>query len=602
MFRLLLLLLGFLTFELSGQCPALVWSDEFDGETLDQSKWSFQTGDGCAFNICGWGNQELQSYTTGNHQVSEGTLKITARRENAGSANYTSTRIRTKDKYEFIYGRVEARMKMPAGQGFWPAFWLLPTDEAYGGWPRSGEIDVMESLGQEISTVHGTIHFGNSPTFKSSATSSFTLSEGNFTDEFHVFAMEWDLNSFRWYVDGYLYATKTRSDLGAFRWPFDQKFHFLLNLAVGGTWPGSPNSSTPFPSTFEIDYIRVYDQTRQPHLSGPQVVSYQAKGITYQIDNLRSDATIRWTIPPDAIQTDSTQSSITLDWNTSGGQVMAEVTDSCSTRSYSLIVTVEPPFQTDLILENFDDEASMQRTFQNGEFFDAVANPQPNDVNPSNLCGRYIRNSGTQFDVVVYDLNPIGNAGDFLAGDRRFSIDVYTDAPPGTLILLQLENKSRAQNEYPAGRHSRFQTYTTKQNEWERLFFDFLDQPDQFVGDFQTNQLVFLFASNTSDGSTYHFDNVEIYAKATVPNRSVNDDFEIVISPNPAAEFIELTIPPGFRMDYLEVVDRLGRNLGLNQSALKQRKIDISKLIPGVYYLIIHTPGHDPVTKTFIKQ
>ncbi|MBP6796233.1 MAG: glycoside hydrolase family 16 protein, partial [Saprospiraceae bacterium] len=243
------------------QCPKLVWADEFNGTELDLTKWSYQIGDGCDINLCQWGNNELQWYTSNkeNVDVSNGTLKIKAVRQTLNNKNYTSGRIRSINKGDFKYGRIEARMKLPIGQGIWPALWMLPTDNVYGGWPRSGELDIMEYLGHEPNKVHATLHFGNPWPNNSSTTKSYSKPLSKLSDGFHEIVLEWKENELKWFIDGYLYATKTNLDLNGHQWPFDQKFHLLLNLAVGGNWPGNPNASTVFPQTFEVDYVRVYD-------------------------------------------------------------------------------------------------------------------------------------------------------------------------------------------------------------------------------------------------------------------------------------------------------------------------------------------------------
>ena len=158
----------------------------------------------------------------------------------------------TLRKGDWKYGRFEARMKLPYGQGIWPAFWMLPTDWVYGGWPASGEIDIMEMLGDNTQKTYGTIHWGDSPQTRQQAGGNYVLQSGTFAGSFHTFAVEWDSFGFKWYVYSVRYFTATRS------WPFDQRFHILLNLAVGGNWPGNPDLSTIFPQMMYVEYVRVY--------------------------------------------------------------------------------------------------------------------------------------------------------------------------------------------------------------------------------------------------------------------------------------------------------------------------------------------------------
>jgi beta-glucanase (GH16 family) len=247
---------------------SLAWSDEFEGPSgalPDATKWTSETGGG------GWGNQELETYTDRARNASldgEGALAIHALRESFTGADgiardYTSARLKTQGKLEQAYGRFEARLRIPRGQGLWPAFWMLGADIATAGWPRCGEIDVMENIGREPSTVHGAAH-GPGYSGGNGIGAPFTLSGGaRFADEFHVFAVEWEPAAIRWYVDGTLYQTRTPADLPAGqRWAFDHPFFLLLNVAVGGSWPGSPDATTVFPQTMLVDYVRVY--RRQP--------------------------------------------------------------------------------------------------------------------------------------------------------------------------------------------------------------------------------------------------------------------------------------------------------------------------------------------------
>jgi beta-glucanase (GH16 family) len=238
----------------------LVWSDEFNGTSLDMSNWTNEV------NGSGMGNNELEYYTNGqNLSFENGALVITARRENPanyqcwyGTCTYTSGRLNTQGKRQFTYGRIESRIRVPYGQGIWPAFWMLGNNIGSVGWPTCGEIDIMENIGREPNIVHGTVH---GPGYSGGAAigGPYTLSSGNFTDAYHVFAVEWEPNVFRWYVDGNLYFTLNRSTVESRgQWVFDHPHFIILNLAVGGAWPGSPDGTTVFPQRMYIDYVRVY--------------------------------------------------------------------------------------------------------------------------------------------------------------------------------------------------------------------------------------------------------------------------------------------------------------------------------------------------------
>jgi len=241
---------------------SLVWNDEFDGDRLNSGKWTAQLGDGCDIGLCGWGNNELQSYTAANASVTDGKLVITARKEASGGREYTSARLRTMGKGDWTYGRFEIRAKLPAGQGLWPAIWMFSTDAVYGGWAASGEIDIVEARGQNPTEVLGTIHYGGSWPNNQSSGDSYSLTSGTFTSSFHTFVLEWTEGQMVWFVDGTPYQTQTEwnTTSAAYPAPFDRRFHLLLNVAVGGNFPGAPDASTAFPQSMEVDYVRVYQK------------------------------------------------------------------------------------------------------------------------------------------------------------------------------------------------------------------------------------------------------------------------------------------------------------------------------------------------------
>jgi beta-glucanase (GH16 family) len=241
---------------------ALAWSDEFDGDRLDPATWFFESGDGSQYSNPGWGNNELQWYLPDSATVRDGRLVITVRRRAQNGYEYTSARLHTRDRFAFRYGRIEARMKLPGGQGIWPAFWLMPQDQVYGGWAASGEIDVMEAInlgGAGGNEVHGTLHYGAEWPNNVYSGNAYAV-PGSVTAGYHDYALEWGPGEIRWYVDGAPYAAQDSwsTAAAAFPAPFDQYFYVIFNVAVGGNWPGAPDASTAFPVTMEVDYVRVY--------------------------------------------------------------------------------------------------------------------------------------------------------------------------------------------------------------------------------------------------------------------------------------------------------------------------------------------------------
>jgi beta-glucanase (GH16 family) len=251
----------------------LIWSDEFngpDGSLPDPAKWTVVTGGS------GYGNRELESYTDRplNVHQEKGKLVITARKESFTGADgiareYTSGRLQTKGHFETQYGRIEARIKLPPGQqGIWPAFWMMGNDDDTVNWPGCGEVDIMENIGSEPSKIHGTLH-GPQYAGGDGLTGAYTLpNHARFGDGYHLFAIEWEPNVIRFYVDGRLFETQNSDSIPSFKhWVFNHPFYLLFNLAVGGIWPGNPDQSTVFPTTMLVDYVRVY-KPAAPH-TGP---------------------------------------------------------------------------------------------------------------------------------------------------------------------------------------------------------------------------------------------------------------------------------------------------------------------------------------------
>jgi beta-glucanase (GH16 family) len=239
----------------------LVWEDNFNRISAtdslpDATKWMYNTGTG----VNGWGNNELQNYTDRPENVTlvNGMLEITAKQESFMGAGYTSGRILTKGLFQNKYGRYEARIKLPWGQGIWPAFWLLGDDaNATVTWPQIGEIDIMENRGQQPATVHGSVH-GPGYSAGEAITKSYTLENDRFDSDFHIFGIEWGPKYINFYVDNVLYNQITPADVTG-DWVFDSnEFYIIMNLAVGGSFAGNPNSQTVFPQTMYVDYVRVY--------------------------------------------------------------------------------------------------------------------------------------------------------------------------------------------------------------------------------------------------------------------------------------------------------------------------------------------------------
>ncbi|MFM2392521.1 MAG: hypothetical protein RLZZ546_498 [Bacteroidota bacterium] len=240
---------------------SLVWSDEFiENGMVDSNKWGYDVGDGCPDN-CGWGNNEAQYYTLAdmnNCRVSNGLLIIEAHKKDQGNKHYTSTKLISKNKGDWKYGKIEVKAKLPKGKGVWPAIWMLPTNWEYGGWPNSGEIDIMEHVGYEADSVYGSIH---SESFNhiigTQATKGLFCKTLN--TDFHLYGIEWDENKIQFFFDNKPYLLFKNDRKGYKSWPFDKSFYLILNIAVGGNWGGKMGiDENIWPQRMEIDYVRVY--------------------------------------------------------------------------------------------------------------------------------------------------------------------------------------------------------------------------------------------------------------------------------------------------------------------------------------------------------
>jgi beta-glucanase (GH16 family) len=276
---------------------SLIWADEFDYTGLpDSEKWVYDVGGD------GWGNNELQYYT-GNRQenarVEDGRLIIEARKESYLGSDYTSARLLTRGKGDWLYGRVEVRAKLPGGRGAWPAIWMLPTNWEYGGWPASGEIDIMEYVGYEPNVVHFTVHtdaYNHSIGTQVGVSSTFEDPESNY----YTYAIEWFPDRIDFFVDDVKQFTFENEDKTFSEWPFDKAFHLILNIAIGGNWGGAEGvDDALFPKTMEVDFVRVYKSPQTILIDGPDTVVPNQANLEFSIDPIEG-WTYQWLVPDGA--------------------------------------------------------------------------------------------------------------------------------------------------------------------------------------------------------------------------------------------------------------------------------------------------------------
>jgi len=483
----------------ANSCQNLVWSDEFEGSSVDfTNNWQAQIGDGCAEGICGWGNNELQHYKAENATVSNGILKITAKRERVQSKAYTSARLRTKNmpnSGEWQHGRFEARIKLPQGAGLWPAFWMLPSNTNIG-WPMSGEIDIMESTGQASMLAFGHLHYGE-PWPDNSFTGGGILSQPNkWSDAFHTYALEWEPNEMRWYLDDILYLTLKPEDLGnPDWWTFENhEYHFLINVAVGGSL-GGPVDNSIFPVSMEVDYVRVYDMG-QPAVKGTNIVG-PTEVATYSVIGNTGNTSYSWSVPPGATLSGS-GNAVQVDFTgASSGNVAVEVSDSCGTHQLKVPVFVEPDLPVETVWDDYSGNKELTYTTITGDFH----------VSDGLLI--YTRNAEERWDVIIADTNAIPDADPYIRGDKAFIMDLYnTDSNlVGTEILVQLEDGTTATaNNFPNGRHSKYVAFIDHAEGWQRLRFRLQERIDGMTNDTSVNQVVFLIDPDNHSGDTYVFD------------------------------------------------------------------------------------------------
>jgi beta-glucanase (GH16 family) len=518
LFLLAMLLMPLL--KIQAQCNTLIWADEFNGTTVDLTKWQSISGNGCP-SLCGFGNAEAQRYDpTQATIVKDGTnsyLNIEAKyAPNAQFPDqpYASSKLTTEGKYAIKYGRVEARMKLSSGMGAWPAFWMLPAGTS--NWPFTGEIDIMEAKHRNPKSIDGTIHYdGGGYHYTGRSYSSPT----DLSTEFHVYAVEWGPNIIKWFIDGNLFHTATPDTTVNGGWPFnDNQFYIILNLAVGSA--GTPYTSVngagvapipaDYPSKMQVDYVRVYSGSFTYGVLGDSKVYNNETNKTYSI-NAISGATYNWTVPAGATITSGQGSNtITVNWGTTGGDVSVATTVSgCASNTYKLAVTTEAPLPVEKIYEDFQSNRNIVYANKTGVLTEAVANPSATGINTSALVGKYVRNTSELYDVMNIKNVVISNANDYVYGRKKISFDIYTSAPVGTKISMQLENSlvTTATN-FPSGRHSGYKATTTVQNKWETIEFEFEKVIDPNTSALTINNVVFLFESNSNSGATYYFDNL----------------------------------------------------------------------------------------------
>mmetsp|Transcript_34873 Transcript_34873/g.84368 ORF Transcript_34873/g.84368 Transcript_34873/m.84368 type:complete len:1013 (+) Transcript_34873:288-3326(+) len=557
-----LLLLSSTTVSVHGQltidtCPLLVWSDEFEANSLDDTKWTPQVGDGCdqavdgSSDLCGWGNNELQVYTSspGNIEVSNGSLKIIARQEDDGQ--YTSGRIRSLDKGDVDLTKptyIEARIKLPrrAGVGLWPAFWMMPSDVTRL-WPSGGEIDIMEFIGREPNYMQAYVHYGVEFGDKEEQGSPIKVPPvgQDDDDEYHIFAMIKTFERITFLIDGYPYITVTADDIEPkYTWPFDQpdeKYYFLLNVAIGGDWPGPPNQGTTvFPSSMEVDYIRVFDLSNGkvvPRMDGVRLV-HPGTTQRYCVSRLGTSTTAgdgaSWSVPQDAsfeLVDPSNPECILVTFGAQGGYVTATLPTLCLSGSdaASPTMTLKTPVEVQPYYGNDNDDSvpivlpSLASGTDVDSLFDEylgqaeiITVDDSTDVTDTSVTRNNIPVLEYTRSLDLYDYFAVANLqlttellDKYLTGMSKFFLTIQTTTSAScTLVYIQLEDSNLATpDNYPIGRHSRYQCLLEDTRDYQRVACDFVDQPDPSVQN--VDRAVILIDPGLTRNDVYRFQSIE---------------------------------------------------------------------------------------------
>jgi beta-glucanase (GH16 family) len=321
----------------SAQTRQQVWGDEFYGIAIDRSTWSFDYGP----------SNDCAHYFTDrpeNARVQDGTLRISARREPYNGYSYTAALLKTSRAAYWRYGRIEARIKLPRTNGFVPAFWMMPEDDLYGWWPRSGEIDIMEHPTNQVDTIFGTVHTGAYNAFTGFAPQGASIRIPDAETAFHIYAIEWTPDTMDFYVDEQKYFTFANNHSGSAAWPFDRPFYLILSMGVGGGWVGEPDATSVFPAVMEVDYVRVYQDMKDAAICGADFVPQYSTSVFYSAPNL-GGARVTWSVPPDArITSGQGTSRIAVDWGTLSGDVVAQASSRSSSYLLAAPVIVSPNY------------------------------------------------------------------------------------------------------------------------------------------------------------------------------------------------------------------------------------------------------------------
>jgi beta-glucanase (GH16 family) len=583
------------------QVKVLVWYDEFNYTGLPASdKWGYDVGGG------GWGNNELQYYTNAraeNARVENGNLIIEARKEQYEGSEYTSARLVTRHKGDWLYGRFEAYAKLPSGRGTWPAIWMLPTNWVYGNWPKSGEIDIMEYVGYDPGVVHGSIHTeAYNHVLGTQKTASIPVPDAE--TAYHLYALEWTPENIDIYVDNNKYFTFANEHKDYKTWPFDQVFHLILNIAVGGNWGGAQGvDPNIWPQKMYVDYVRVYQyiDVSALKISGPEYVSPNQTGVTFTIQNV-ADATFNWSVPTGTtIVSGQGTNSIVVNWGNTPGNVTVEITHPQAGGTYTRTVktTIVPT----------GEKYSVLNIKENGLMGWAGLNTSPNTITLSSidtlLKVNYSISKPEDFPYFTYTFpNPVD-----MGNLTVLNVEMMTYNKSKSVVLRadlfdtdgRLTDVSPVFRFYPVEPHGVFHYYSFDfNNNWGSNTPEYGKQVNyhQIAGvRFYVNYGIF---GKAATDSLWFSDIILSNTLLTVFSPNVNKTSKFDIYPNPASTHIKINSNTFKENAKIQIINIAGV-LVKEATANTEREIPITDLPDGFYSIIIITENNLKLTGSFIK-
>jgi len=597
----LLVCISILSIDTFAQCNKnyqLFWADEFDSTVVNTNNWVVKQGGG------GFGNQEIQYYQPQNATVSDGLLHIKMAKDTVvdGSTTYyyTSAKLETASKVNFLYGKVEARIKMPNAIGSWPAFWMLGSNVNSVGWPHCGEIDIMEWVGRGSNAATGSIFFDGTWPSNHLSTAYNIPSGQSFITDFHTFSVEWEPNEIRYYCDGNKYATYKNTSIAPKEWVFNHNFFIILNCAIGGSGGGNVINFVD-PQYMDVDYVRVYSLPATADsitISGPKSLMANSQNVLFKTNYL-PNTTYNWSLPNGATIADSVvTNAVHVNFATEGGKVKVTASNSCGTLSDSLSVNLLAD-SCAIMYDNFDNIRNVTYS-ATGTLTEKFTNPLQDTINPSAYVAKYERSITETYDVLGVNDIALENALEYENSSKMFYMDILTSAPIGTQITLQLENSSLNAGAYPIGRRSSYIGFVSKQNEWHTIRFNFNQIISTATLPDQVDHIALLFDPGHLTADVYYLDNFkrlnfsEECAYLHVGITEFEMDNLINIYPNPVTDI--LYINEKNKSQHITIYNCLGKKIiEINEN--KENKIDVSHLSNGIYLL-----KTDRNTLKFVKE